>query len=635
MSKPAAAAQIVRLLVPAGKAAPTPPVGPALGARGVKSMDFCKEFNARTAHMEPGIPTPTLITVQPDRTFTFVTKTPPVSYFLKKAAGIEKGTARPGHDWVGTLTLKHVYEIAKIKATDEHMKHIGLEGITKHHRDITMAPKSKASAAGVKHKFFIDYSRPAGDGVFDAAAFEDYLRGRIKLDGKTGQLGDKIKITRDSKKLTVASTVPLSKRYVKYLTQKFLKKNSLRDWIRVVATSKDGYELRFYKIDSIALSSASPLRTVTDNQVAFELRAPESSIQIPSGFNIDLESKRLVQFNDEEEPVMISELEKIIAKAAGRKFFDITDHPESALAPVRVFKHSYESPKEMGLVKPVLKTLSTEGPKANLEKFTSFRTRYYRSETGKQSQQWLKAKIAETTGKFASSSLKSLISISEFPHSWGQNSIILRIKGSDPNAGTVIISAHQDSTNMWPFLPAPGADDDGSGTVTILEAYRGLIAANFTPVHDVEFHWYSAEEGGLLGSQAVAKHYSEHGANIKAQIQFDMTAWVQRGSREEVGIITDFVDPDLTAYVTKLVETYLSIPPAHTKCGYACSDHASWTKYGYPSAFSIESSFETTNHNIHSANDRIDYSPEFSFEHALEFSKLAVAFAIELGGWQK
>ncbi|CAE6405413.1 unnamed protein product [Rhizoctonia solani] len=116
---------------------------------------------------------------------------------------------------------------------------------------IIMAPKSKASAAGVKHKFFIDYSRPVSDGVFDAAAFEDYLRGRIKLEGKTGQLGDKIKITRDSKKLTVASTVPLSKRYVKYLTQKFLKKNSLRDWIRVVATTKDGYELRFYKIDGL------------------------------------------------------------------------------------------------------------------------------------------------------------------------------------------------------------------------------------------------------------------------------------------------------------------------------------------------------------------------------------------------
>ncbi|KAH8106206.1 mitochondrial ribosomal protein L11 [Cristinia sonorae] len=121
--------QVVRVLISAGKAAPTPPVGPILGARGVKSMDFCKEFNARTAHIESGVPTPTLITIQPDRTFTFVTKTPPTAYFLKKAAGIEKGTGKPGHEVVGTVSLKHVYEIAKIKATDEHLKHLRLEAI--------------------------------------------------------------------------------------------------------------------------------------------------------------------------------------------------------------------------------------------------------------------------------------------------------------------------------------------------------------------------------------------------------------------------------------------------------------------------------------------------------------------------
>lgn len=94
-------------------------------------MDFCKEFNARTTHIEPGVPIPTLITVQPDRTFSFITKTPPASYFLKKAAGIEKGTGRPGHEISGTITLKHVYEIAKIKATDEHMKIIPLESIAR------------------------------------------------------------------------------------------------------------------------------------------------------------------------------------------------------------------------------------------------------------------------------------------------------------------------------------------------------------------------------------------------------------------------------------------------------------------------------------------------------------------------
>ncbi|KAG8907220.1 hypothetical protein FRB99_005044 [Tulasnella sp. 403] len=129
MSKKALGPSMVRLLVQAGKAAPTPPVGPALGARGVKSMDFCKEFNARTAHLEPGIPVPTVITVQPDRTFTFVTKTPPTTYFLKKAAGIEQGTGKPGHGVAGTVSLKHIYEIAKIKATDEHLKHLPLQSI--------------------------------------------------------------------------------------------------------------------------------------------------------------------------------------------------------------------------------------------------------------------------------------------------------------------------------------------------------------------------------------------------------------------------------------------------------------------------------------------------------------------------
>lgn len=94
-------------------------------------MDFCKEFNARTAHLETGVPTPTLITVQPDRSFTFITKTPPTTYFVKKAAGIEKGNGRPGHEIAGTISLKHVFEIAKIKATDEHLKHLQLEAIAR------------------------------------------------------------------------------------------------------------------------------------------------------------------------------------------------------------------------------------------------------------------------------------------------------------------------------------------------------------------------------------------------------------------------------------------------------------------------------------------------------------------------
>jgi len=109
------------------------------------------------------------------------------------------------------------------------------------------------AAAGKPTKFVIDFSKPCEDGVFDGADFEKYLHDRIKVDGKAGQLGESVKIARDShNKITVTANIPFSKRYLKYLTKKFLKKNSLRDWIRVVATSKDIYQLRFYNIAATA-----------------------------------------------------------------------------------------------------------------------------------------------------------------------------------------------------------------------------------------------------------------------------------------------------------------------------------------------------------------------------------------------
>ena len=106
----------IKLQIPAGKANPSPPVGPALGQRGLNIMSFVKEFNALTAQMEPGMPVPVVITAFGDRTFTFITKTPPNSYFLKKAAGIQKGTTTPGKGAPsGRVTMTQLREIAAIK----------------------------------------------------------------------------------------------------------------------------------------------------------------------------------------------------------------------------------------------------------------------------------------------------------------------------------------------------------------------------------------------------------------------------------------------------------------------------------------------------------------------------------------
>jgi len=108
----------IKLQVPAGKANPSPPIGPALGQRGLNIMEFCKAFNAETQNMEPGMPIPVVITAYADRSFSFITKTPPVSYFLKKAAKIQKGSQTPGTAGAGSVSVKQLEEIAEQKMPD-------------------------------------------------------------------------------------------------------------------------------------------------------------------------------------------------------------------------------------------------------------------------------------------------------------------------------------------------------------------------------------------------------------------------------------------------------------------------------------------------------------------------------------
>jgi large subunit ribosomal protein L11 len=116
---------IIKLHVPAGKANPSPPIGPALGQRGLNIMEFCKAFNATTQNLEPGMPIPVVITAFGDRSFTFVTKSPPNSYFLKKAAGIEKGSQTTGKGiTVGRVTMAQIREIAEQKMQDLNAKDI-------------------------------------------------------------------------------------------------------------------------------------------------------------------------------------------------------------------------------------------------------------------------------------------------------------------------------------------------------------------------------------------------------------------------------------------------------------------------------------------------------------------------------
>lgn len=284
-------------------------------------------------------------------------------------------------------------------------------------------------------------------------------------------------------------------------------------------------------------------------------------------------------------------------------------------------------------VKKLAKNLEKKNMQKHLEQFTSFHTRYYKSDYGVQSAHWLYDQVNKTVTDSGAADHGATVEF--FPHPWGQPSIIARIPGKSDS--TVVIGAHQDSINLFlpSILAAPGADDDGSGTVTILEAFRVLLGSKDIikgkAANTIEFHWYSAEEGGLLGSQAIFSSYHSSGRDIKAMLQQDMTGYIhntiEAGEPESVGVITDFVDPGLTEFIKKAVKTYCDIPYVETKCGYACSDHASASKYGYPSAFVIESDFKYSDKKIHTTEDKIEF---LSFDHMLQHAKMTLGFAYEL-----
>ncbi|KAE8133722.1 Leucine aminopeptidase 1 [Aspergillus pseudotamarii] len=332
----------------------------------------------------------------------------------------------------------------------------------------------------------------------------------------------------------------------------------------------------------------------------------------------------------------VTEEEKWALKLDGVNFIDITEERNPGFYPTLHQASNVRYPSKMEHVDEVVALthgLTKANMERDLEKFTSFHTRYYKSQTGIESATWLYNQVQTVIEQ--SGAAEHGATVDQFAHSWGQFSIVARIPGKSNK--TVVLGAHQDSINLFlpSILAAPGADDDGSGTVTILEALRGLLqsdtVAQGKAPNTIEFHWYSAEEGGMLGSQAIFSRYKQERRDIKAMLQQDMTGYIQgalnAGRKEAVGIMIDYVDRGLTQFLKDVVTAYCNVGYLETKCGYACSDHTSASKYGYPSAMATEAEMENTNKRIHTTDDRIKY---LSFDHMLEHAKLTLGFAYEL-----
>ncbi|ORX66417.1 Zn-dependent exopeptidase [Linderina pennispora] len=341
------------------------------------------------------------------------------------------------------------------------------------------------------------------------------------------------------------------------------------------------------------------------------------------------ESQRLIKVSEGAKPRWVSIDDILVLRRTGVKFVDITDvqelyEPKSDFSGASYISKLPDSLAHGSEVKKATADLTTQLYGDVLTPFTAFHNRYYDSENGRKSSEWLQGQVSALV-----EASKANVTVRAFPHRFPQSSIIARVEGTGANADeTVVLSAHQDSVNQWIpwFGRANGADDDGSGTVTILEAFRVLLKRGFAPSRSVEFHWYAGEEGGLLGSQDIALSYQKAKRKVVANLHFDMTGF-WRGS-EVIGLVSDRTDAETRKLTKLLAETYTKFKTQEFACGYGCSDHASWNKAGYRSAMAFESAELEANTNVHSPRDTVE---TLDFDHMLEFSKLAVAFAYEVG----
>ncbi|GAB1200466.1 Leucine aminopeptidase 1 [Aspergillus pseudonomiae] len=312
------------------------------------------------------------------------------------------------------------------------------------------------------------------------------------------------------------------------------------------------------------------------------------------------------------ETKVVTEAEKWALRAEGKRFFDITGRTSSLeFASNKKQKLAVTFPDSVQhneTVQTLIQSLDKKNFETVLQPFSEFHNRYFKSDNGKKSSEWLQGKIQD----IISASGAKGVTVEPFKHSFPQSSLIAKIPGKSDKV--IVLGAHQDSINLNSPSDgrAPGADDDGSGVVTILEAFRVLltdkkIAAGEAP-NTVEFHFYAGEEGGLLGSQDIFEQYSQKSRDVKAMLQQDMTGYTKgttdAGKPESIGIITDNVDENLTKFLKVVVDAY-----------------------GYPAAFAFESAFGDDSPHIHSADDTID---TVNFDHVLQHGRLTLGFAYEL-----
>ncbi|OWY41027.1 aminopeptidase [Xenophilus sp. AP218F] len=343
------------------------------------------------------------------------------------------------------------------------------------------------------------------------------------------------------------------------------------------------------------------------------------------------ENVHLVQISESELPKLSDAIHENLRHCGGYIVHASRVEAEAALkgpaAPLAASVAPSYAIDNQATVKPLLPQLQDSNILGTIQSLSSYQNRFYTTRHGVDASNWIAGQWKQLAGNRAD------VAVEQFAHAaWPQKSVILTIKGKSNAAETVVLGGHLDSTvgsGTGEASRAPGADDDASGIASLTEVIRVLLASGYQPQRTLKFIAYAAEEVGLRGSSEIARRYKQQQVNVVGALQLDMTNY--QGDAQDIFLFTDYTNAAQNAFLANLAKTYLpTLKVGYSQCGYACSDHASWHAQGYPASFPFESSFNNSNPNIHTARDTLASSGNQA-RHALKFSQLALAYAVELG----
>ncbi|KAJ3107474.1 hypothetical protein HDU97_004070 [Phlyctochytrium planicorne] len=292
-------------------------------------------------------------------------------------------------------------------------------------------------------------------------------------------------------------------------------------------------------------------------------------------------------------------------------------------------------PQFQSVVKPLIANIDTNKIKSFVNGMISFPERYYKSQNGIAAAKWIRDQVAALPVAAGAK-----LTVKLFDHSWNvQPSVIARYEPATPSAleGIIITGSHLDTLGSGSGKPEPNnnpaADDCASGSSAVFEALRVLTTSGFVPARPIEYHWYSGEEEGILGSNEVAEAYAKAGVKVVSYLNLDQSGYTKPGKTPVMGVLLDYTTSKPTAFLKNVITTYTTLGFVTTKCGYKCTDNSAWYDHGYEVGFAAEAAFSDSfqgSDKVNSDGSPIDVVGNLNFTHITEFAKSTIAYTVEL-----